>query len=187
MTGDQADLVNLESRGFQRQTYVRVINQVIGKTYPNYLEPITYTVPDLFLQTTPTFAVPTMTHISRIEWQDTDGSWIEVLDAPYGELGWNGWAWDPGYQVVRIGGQQALWADNKSLRVVGWGRPQLLSDPTDVTGIDPEWLVSTCVALLERSKGDPRMLAVASMDQNMADVMRIKMSTQLPANTVRIR
>jgi hypothetical protein len=186
-TGDQADLVNLESRGVRWQTYARVINQAIGLTFPNYLEPMTYAVPTLFDRTAPTVAVPNLTHIARVDWLDTDGTWQEIPAAVYGNVGWNGWAWDDFYQVLVIGGEQGLWADGKTVRVVGYGRPQPLGAPTDVTGVDPEWLVATVTATLERRKGDPRLLAVASMDQNIADTMRTKMGVQLPADTVRIR
>lgn len=190
LAGDQADIKNLQSQGFRHQTYVRVINQAIGLSWPNHLAPLTYAPTDPFAQSAPLIAIPSnFTHIASVSWLDTLGNWQAIAPAPFGEIGWEGWAWDPASQSIVVGGQQAWWANANAVQITGYGKAQALALPTDKTDVDPMWIVAVATKALQRSRGksDAKALAISMADANDAQYNLARMTTDLPADVVQIR
>ena len=188
--GSQGDLTNLYSEGWRRRTYARVINQCINLSYPNHLSPLSATVADPFSRTAQTIAVPpSWTHISAVQWLDSDGTWQDFSAAPYGNAGWEGWAWDPSTQQIVIGGRQGFWADGSTIRLTGFGKAGPLTLPTDVTDLDPMWIVSLALKTMNRAKSadDPKKLAISMADANEAQFNLLRMADYLPEGTIKIR
>jgi hypothetical protein len=190
-TGDVAYLTNIESAGFPRQTYVAQINARIGGIFPNALREAVWTftaeADALFDATHPYLTPPPeFTHITSVSYPS--GAWTPTeMEIPM-EGNWRaGWYWDGSQGRIVIQGGYAAAVDGREVTIRGFGRwPALLTD-TDTTGIDREWLTEMTAGVMIQALRDARRLSEAAMHVNRADALRGKVSTQLPANTYKIR
>jgi len=189
--GDVAYLTNIESAGFPRQTYVAQINARIGGIFPNALREAvwTFTADDdaLFDATAPYLRPPPeFTHITSVAYPS--GAWTPTEQEIPMEGNWRaGWYWDSSNDRIVIQGGYAAAADGHEIIIRGFGRwPALLTD-SDTTGVDREWLTEMTAGVMIQGLRDARRLSEAAMHVNRADALRGKVTTQLPANTIRIR
>lgn len=189
--GDVAYLTNIESAGFPRQTYVSQINARIGGIFPNAVREAVwvFTADDdaLFDATSPYLTPPPdFTHITSVSYPS--GAWTPTeMEIPM-EGNWRaGWYWDGSQGRIVIQGGYAAAVDGREVTIRGFARWPALRTDTDTTGIDREWLTEMTAGVMIQALRDARRLSEAAMHVNRADALRGKVSTQLPANTYRIR
>ena len=188
VTGDVAELVNLEGKGYTRQRIRNALNAAIQSAGTGTLVPISQIVLDPYsAQQTYLDIPPAFTHLYRVEHETSPDVWAEVPQSYANNVGHTGWSVDQATGSLYISGYERNWANGHTVRLYGYGRPSTLTAGTDVTILDQEWLVSTACHYLTLSRGDPRTMQVASMFKNEADLLRAKIMTQMEPNTVRVR
>lgn len=185
--GDKAYLVNLESQGFARQTYVEVINDHIDFMFPDYTIPAYWAFTDPFDGASPFLTPPSeFTHITAVGYNTYgDSGRLELI--PYANEYMDGWGWDEFAGRVVIHGRWRAAAHGAYLQMRGFGRAPRLEHPDDQTPIDMEFLVQACAANLIMSLRDARRQAEGAWHANRADALRVKAIRMLPPPTIRIR
>ncbi len=187
--GDIAWLTNLNSRGFDRQTYIDTINEAIQESFPNHSLPIAETLADRVDLSSPFFTLPTtFTHIYAVEAQGVDDAMPWYI--PFSDQnipGKSGWSWDYASSQLVLGGYAAQAAGGQLIRVLGYGREGILASPEDSTLLDRSYLVRQAAESLMLQTGDQKKLAIASMHGNDGDEYLVKAVTMFEPNTIRIR
>jgi len=185
--GDRGYIVNLESNGFARDTYVDTLNDTIEGSFPNALQPATWTFVDVFDAEYPYLTPPDgFTHLCELI--IPAGVWTtNPVYIPLGSDISAGWYWDDGVGRITLTGGYRDWAGGMLLTLNGFGPWSRLEAGTDRTGIDRQWLTEMAAGSLVISLRDPRRQAEGAMRLNRADGYLPKMITMLPANTIRIR
>jgi hypothetical protein len=185
--GDRGYVTNLESVGFDRDTYIFQLNSRIKSSFPFALRDAAWTFTDVLDAEAPYLTPPEdFTHISVVSFPLYSGSMPTLI--PFTEYGdGDGWFWDAANDRLQINSPYRDAAHNAYLSIRGYGRWEDLVDGSDVTGVDYEWLVDAAAGMLILSTGDPRRQSEAAMHFNRADALRIKASTSVMPNTVQIR
>jgi len=185
--GDVLEVVNERSRGWTVAEYNRAINAAIDDAWPLAAARFAATITGAFTIESPTIEIPeAMNEIAAVSWQDgSDDTWIDIerTDPFYG------WTADGTSGLITIRGAPALLADDRPVRLIGYGRhPQLTSD-SDETALNPEWLVAECCYRLSVSGAD-RDGARANtilLYQREAEKYRPRIRTLRTPSTIRVR
>lgn len=185
--GDRAYLVNLESQGFSRSTYVETINDHIDFMFPDYTIPAYWAFTDTFDGEEPFLTPPSeFTHITAVGYNAAFDSGRLELIPPSNEY-MDGWSWDDFAGRIVIHGRWRSAASGAYLQIRGFGRCPRLEAPDDMTPLDAEFLVQSTSADLIMSLRDARRQAEGAWHANRADALRVKAIRMLPSGTVRIR
>lgn len=185
--GDIGYLVNLESSGFMRQTYINEANANLRGSFPNYAVPLAWTFTEMFSGDLPYLTPPPeFTHISSVSYQVPGWSPYPVY-VPLGDQNTAGWWWDSGAGRLVIGGGYRDQANGTFVEIRGFGRSPRLTVGSQTTGADYQWLVAQSAGNLVWSLRDPKRAAEAANSINRADSYLIKGLTMYPPDTIRIR
>jgi hypothetical protein len=192
LVGDVGILTNLHSRGFWWDQYLSAINQAISRMQGIHSVTVDYTYPEVFSVADPTIPTPQhMTHVHTVEvFSSIDGYGTQKYVVPFSDQNnpnVSGWTYDYAAQRVVFHGYYGQVGDGWSVRLVGYGRPAPLVNPTDYTTVNAGWIVPYAASILRTGTGDQKQLATASMLFNNADMMLTAGVTIMEPNTIRIR
>lgn len=188
--GDRGYLVNIESKGFQRQRYVNCINDRIRDAYPLHLVPAVWTFgvdDDTFFDANAPYLTPpaAFTHIWCVDYPTAGYSPYET-NIPLGNADVSGWWWDDAEGRIVIGGVYRTSANGIPVRLRGYGRHPILESAADQCAIDRKWLVEMCAGTLIISLREQRRLPEGQNHINRADAWLSAMSTNVHPNTVKL-
>lgn len=152
--GDTAELWNQRGMGVKATEVNDAINHALLTFRRGVWAPRSETISTAFDRTSPSVPVPTaLTRgVYAVRWQDTVDTavWHEVWGG--GEVPTAGWWYDGASHAVVIGEPWATEVDQRTLRLDGYGDPELLYDDADATPLDPEAVVTEAVYhLLKRN------------------------------------
>lgn len=190
LSGTEAWITNLESKGFWRQQYVNAINNAIRLSYPMHLVPLEYTYPGTFDYLDPTIPTPSqLTHLWGVSWYDPyTPRWNPMSMSPSNVPGSAyGWWFDYSTGAVGVGYKDAEALNAYSMKLHGYGRPAPLVEADDITTVNANWIVNRVAEMLLDSKGDQRKLANAARFENKAELYIGLNVTQVQPGTIKIK
>ncbi len=184
--GDTADLVNLRGEGWRIQHYHNAINDVLLTASPDWLfKEVEYL--GTYSMDTPTLPLPsTMTHIYRVEYQDTNGDWREVPRAKRAGVYGQGWWPHEAEGTLGIEGRFRDAADQYQVRVWGYAPARPLLSDGDTTAIPPAWIVAEAAAAMAFSRGERDWVAKGQAWQQEAHDIHPRGSTMLAPGTIKV-
>ena len=166
LTGDTAEIHNMRAKGWPVPEKHDAINQAIAASWPSYKEPITVELTDAFDLASPVLAVPaTMTHVSGVQYEQTDGDWIDLPSAY--------WTLDHFLGEITVQGASFRSVmDGLSVRLIGGKRPEPLVDDDDTTTVRPDYVVHQAASLLcqtRTNRGEQEFYNPMLINQQRAD------------------
>jgi hypothetical protein len=186
--GDVAWLTNIRSCGAHISTYIEHINMAINRAFPQHLQELASTLADPFDMTDPYITVADdLTHVYRVEYEDASGDVWEIPLASQNRRGLSGWYFDDTTKSLFVSSNYAGMAHGTTVRVLGYGKGGILTDPGDMTGCDANWIVERVASSVIRSTGDQKRLAEASMHTNESKEAMVANITNVQPGTIRIR
>jgi hypothetical protein len=187
-TGDVAWITNLHSRGFWLSQYASAINTVVVESFPGHAVPLSYTYPDVFSGADPAIPLPQqMTHVYAVRATNSEGTTQPVPLASWNTLGGPGWSFDASAGTIVIGDPYRCGMEGWQVTILGYGRAATLLNYSDVTTVDPEFIVNKAAASLRWSKGDQKRFPEAANFQSRSDLTMVKSFTMHEPNTIRVR
>ena len=148
------EVYNKRGVGFTPDQYHSAINDAINDAYPLGVIRVRSTIGTAFDADTQTVTVPAaMTHVSDVEWQDSDTFWHSIpMASRRNEFGWIA---DPTAGEIRILGRIGSDIDGNTVRLTGYGRQGTLADDSDTCALNAEYIVCRakfhlCMSALDR-------------------------------------
>ena len=183
--GDTAEMYNFRGRGWRVEEYNDAISQAISDSWPLYREVFGYAPADFDISTgLIDINNASLTHITTLSYIDTDGF---AQTVPNGLLfRGQGWSYDSTLQAIDVRG--CVIPNGADLRIYGYTRPDTLSEDTDVTRINAEWLTMRacqilCMAAIDRDQANYNLGMVYGQQ---ADALKTSIRTRIPRGTVAV-
>lgn len=165
--GDEVELRNTRNQGWSVDAIHRAINTALSDANNGLwaraqdalttfsATTATHTTPTLFSRSNPYLSIPNpYSHLYSVEYQDSGGYWHEIEAAR--ESDEPGWRVIPGQRQMQIQGFFATDADTRAIRVLGYKRFAPMTQDTDTTTVNAEWLRYQTAAYL-MLQGSERM------------------------------
>jgi hypothetical protein len=184
---DTADVVMKRGRGWDVAEYHQAINDAINDAYPYALAEIMAPVSDFDVDSGVIYVPPELLEVYAVEWQDSNGNWHPIPKAQR-TAGW-GWKVDIANGTIVITESPRYLADNRPVRLYGYGRHPELRAESDRTDVNPEWLVSRASYYLCRSgiDRDPQRGSLILLFEREAAALRPRLRTLRKGATARVR
>jgi hypothetical protein len=133
--GDQAQLFNFRDQGVTLSMVHSAVNFSIMMVADDYTTPATEDVSGTFSYLSPVLSIPSsISAFAEVAFQDPDTSeWIVI---PIVQRYVDQWS-----RTVTITGDALSYMDGKSIRIMGYTRPDILTDDTTECPVDLEWLM----------------------------------------------
>jgi hypothetical protein len=133
--GDLAQLFNFRDQGVSLAMIHSAINHSLMMVNDDYTVPVSETVDGSFSYLSPVVAIPTtIKAFAEVVFVDPDSA--EVIVIPIMQRYVDQWA-----RTVTITGDALSYMDGKEIRVLGYGRPSILTDDTTESPVDLEWMM----------------------------------------------
>jgi hypothetical protein len=180
-TSDVLDLHNLQGVGWTRTEIVRRINAALVDTFPKTLVPRIESISAAFDRDTGEVVIPEgFTHIHTLQYEYPDDEWNSIPRT--------NWHAERANQTIYVDGHSRWNANNRSLRIRGFGRHPTISAEYDLIYLNPRWLTLHVASQLAMQRAHTREQRSWAIEwKREADEKRLLMQTALPPNTVRIR
>lgn len=184
--GDRGYIVNLESNGNLRQTYIAAINQRIEDSWPIHLVPAEWTFTTPFDPNSPFLTPPPeMTHVYGVSYP-TPYCAPYVTHIPNDDKDRAGWSWDSGMKRIVVTGNYRWAAQDTALTLRGYGRAPRLETDADQTSVPRQWLIEMVAGDLIIANRDPRRMAEGQNHLNRGDAWLPMLATGIEPNTVKL-
>lgn len=179
--GDVFEFFHFARTGFTIQEYDDAINDAIKNAWPQNREKM-YVDPEYLYERDNGIAIPdVLTHVHDIHFF-AGGRWYSV--PPGRMLGDEGWVVDRARRRIHLGGIYNWNAENSPVRIYGYGRPNVLTNDTDRTSTDIEWIMESASSTLITGMLDQATFPIGQARANRADQLRGKMISIPEPNTV---
>ncbi len=187
MTGDECELINTRGIGFTFDDVHRAINAAIADAAREAT--VLAAANATFDRATGSIAIPDEWSVfSGLQWQDRCDRWRGII--PAGRLGGAGWSVDRVSRTVQIAGDWAYKLDGRPVRLSGATDPAPLTQDSDETVVNPDWLVAEAAAVLLQGKyllhPNPQAERTYGMLRQKANQLRVFTVTRRLANSVRL-
>lgn len=185
--GDTADVVMKRGRGWEVVEYHQAINDAINDAYPYALAEIMAPVSDFDVDSGVIYVPPELLEVYAVEWQDSNGNWHPIPKAQR-TAGW-GWKVDIANGTIVITESPRYLADNRPVRLYGYGRHPEMRAESDRTDVNPEWLVARASYYLCRGgmDRDPQRGSLILLFEREAAALRPRLRILRKGATARVR
>jgi hypothetical protein len=184
--GDLGYIVNLESNGQLRQTYIAAINNEIANAWPIHLVPAEATTTVPFDPDQPwLLPPPEFTHLYSVSYPTPGGAPYQTF-IPGDDKDRAGWWWDTGGKRIVIGGGYREAARDTNITIRGYGAAPRLERDEAQTSVPRKWLTEMVAGDLIISTRDPRRIAEGQNHINRADAWLPELTTMVEPGTVKI-